>query len=166
MDQEYASIGSRFVASLVDGLIIGVPIGFVGGFVTSTLGEDIAPLLNFLLQMGGSVGYFVWYQAKTGQTIGKKMMHIRVVNAMDGQTPSMGTLALREIVGKFVSSAILMIGYLWAFRDPRKQALHDKIANTLVIKAPGGQVVNKPAAAPPAATQPTAPAAPKPPAQG
>ena len=41
---------------------------------------------------------------------------------------------LREVIGKFLSKLILGIGYLLVAVDSRKQGLHDKIADTYVIK--------------------------------
>lgn len=40
---------------------------------------------------------------------------------------------LREIIGKFLSAIILGIGYLMVIWNPKKQALHDKIAKTYVV---------------------------------
>ncbi len=45
-----------------------------------------------------------------------------------------GRAAKREILGKFVSSILLGIGYLMVAFDSQKQGLHDKIADTYVIK--------------------------------
>jgi uncharacterized RDD family membrane protein YckC len=44
---------------------------------------------------------------------------------------------LREVVGKFLSKLLLGIGYLMVAVDSRKQGLHDKIADTYVIKLQG-----------------------------
>ena len=60
-------------------------------------------------------------------------MGIRVVDAQ-GKTPNMLTFFLREVVGKLVSGIILGIGYLIVLWDGRKQALHDKIASTYVVR--------------------------------
>ena len=45
-----------------------------------------------------------------------------------------GTAFLREVIGKFISSILLCIGYLMVAFDGQKQGLHDKIAGTYVIK--------------------------------
>jgi uncharacterized RDD family membrane protein YckC len=47
---------------------------------------------------------------------------------------SYGRAALREVVGKFLSGILLGIGYLMVAFDSKKQGLHDRLANTFVIK--------------------------------
>jgi uncharacterized RDD family membrane protein YckC len=52
----------------------------------------------------------------------------------DGSPIGYGRAALREVFGKFLSTLLLGIGYLMVAFDDRKQGLHDKIADTCVIK--------------------------------
>jgi uncharacterized RDD family membrane protein YckC len=134
MNTTYAGFGSRLLAAIVDSLILGV-VNFGAGLVIGmAMGNDTS--VQYVAQGIGlvlAILYYVVYQNKTGQTFGKKALGLKVVNA-NGETPGMGTLALREIVGKWVSAIILGIGYLWMLWDPRKQCLHDKIASTFVVK--------------------------------
>lgn len=127
---KYASFGSRFLAILLDSLIV-IAASFVLTQVFSAVKlAAVAPLFQLVL----SFGYSVWYQQKYGQTIGKKVLKIKVVDS-SGKTPSLMTFFLREVIGKFVSSLILGIGYLWMLWDGKKQTLHDKIASTYVVQA-------------------------------
>jgi uncharacterized RDD family membrane protein YckC len=146
----YVGFGPRLVALLVDGLIIGIinwvlNLILLGGAAagTAATGADTtsaaaaftgAGLMGTGLSLVISILYWVVYQGQTGQTVGKKIMGIKVVTS-SGKTPSMGTLFLRETIGKFVSSLILGIGYLMILWDEKKQGLHDKIASTYVVKA-------------------------------
>lgn len=141
---QYVGFGRRLVAVLLDALIIGVVQSLVGVlFGGATLfamnsSQDVAAvtgtavLLN-LLSLIISVGYFVGYQGYSGQTLGKKVMGIRVVDGQ-GKKPSYFTFFLREVVGKLISGIILFIGYLMVLWDGKKQGLHDKIASTYVVK--------------------------------
>lgn len=135
MNVTYAGAGRRLVAVLLDSLIIGVMtylIGVVAGLLSGDIlgiGIAVTNIASFVI----SIGYFVVYQSQAGQTLGKKVMGVKVVNA-EGKTPSMVTFFLREIIGKMVSAIILMIGYLMILWDGRKQGLHDKIAGTFVVK--------------------------------
>ena len=52
----------------------------------------------------------------------------------DGIPPGLGRAALREILGKFISGFILLLGYFWVGWDRRKQRWHDKLAYTFVVK--------------------------------
>jgi uncharacterized RDD family membrane protein YckC len=60
-------------------------------------------------------------------------LRIKVIRT-DGSPINYGRAALREVLGKFISSILLGIGYLMVAFDNRKQGLHDKIGDTYVIK--------------------------------
>ena len=82
-----------------------------------------------------SFGYYVFLIGYKGQTIGKMALGIKVVNLNNTQThPDYVHAFLREIVGKLISAAVLLLGYIWVIFDKNKQAWHDKIAGTVVIK--------------------------------
>ncbi|HEX4141765.1 MAG TPA: RDD family protein [Candidatus Methylacidiphilales bacterium] len=77
--------------------------------------------------------YFALMESSAWQaTIGKKVLGLRVTG-MDGQRIGFGR-ATGRYFGKFLSALILMIGFMMAGWTARKQALHDMIANTLVVK--------------------------------
>ncbi len=149
MNQQYAGAGARFLAALIDGLIL-FAIGFVIGLPFGATEENSINSMVQGLSLLINLGYFVWYQGKTGQTLGKKIMKIKVVD-LNGKTPAYFTFFLREFIGKFISAIILGIGYFMILWDKQKQGLHDKIASTVVVK------VGSSPAQPPAPAQPIAP---------
>lgn len=132
MQFNYAGFGVRFLASLIDGIIIGLANTAINFMLKAILGDG-AGSLSMILNLALSIAYYVWYQNKNGQTIGKKAMNIKVVT-YEGKTPTMFAFFLRDIVGKIVSTITLFIGYLMVLWDPKKQSLHDKIAGTYVIR--------------------------------
>ncbi len=149
MKVHFAGFWARFVALIIDDILI-VIVYFL---LISSLGyafDDIGAIIGYLLFLTAHFGYFVVFQHKYGQTIGKKAMHIKVI-AKNGQTPSMLTLFLREYIGKAISGIILNIGYLWVIWDKWKQALHDVIAGTYVIYVDIGIGEKLPASSSPAA---------------
>lgn len=131
MEQKYAGFGVRLIASLIDGVIVGLGNSAVSYMLQAFMG-DSGSLLSFPIGLIISFIYYVWYQHKETQTIGKKLMKLKVIT-YDGNTPSMFTFFLREQIGKLVSAITLLIGYIMVLWDPKKQALHDKIANTYVV---------------------------------
>lgn len=140
---EYAGFFSRLVAYIIDGILVALittPISWVFGFVSVFAGKNnyMFFIISFIVQIVISIGilyyYYGIYQHKNGQTIGKKSMHIKVVLVTDGSTPSPLRLLLRETIGKWISAVILLIGFLMPLFDAKKQALHDKLAGTVVIK--------------------------------
>lgn len=130
MQYQYIGFWRRVAATLLDWLILTAVSLLLGVFLKGTTGSIILNIASIAI----SIGYVVGYQSYTGQTLGKKVMGIRVVDAQ-GNKPSAMTFFLRDVIGKMVSGLILGIGYLMVIWDSKKQALHDKIASTYVIKA-------------------------------
>jgi uncharacterized RDD family membrane protein YckC len=79
--------------------------------------------------------YFTLFTGWRGQTPGKMLVGIRVVDAAGG-IPGMRRAFMREVVGKFLSSTALYVGFLWPLWDAQRQAWHDKIAETWVVYCP------------------------------
>ncbi len=75
--------------------------------------------------------YFTYFHGTTGQTPGKMIFGLRVVQST-GEEMTLGIGFLRW-TGYFVS-AIFYLGFFWIAVDPKKQGWHDKIAGTLVIR--------------------------------
>ena len=121
----YAGIGARFVAALVDGLIVAV-----GGVLAVVV---MGPLFGKLVYMALGLAYGALLESSEKQaTFGKQMMGIKVTD-VEGRRIDVTKAFIRQ-VGKFVSGAILCIGYIIAFFTAKKQALHDLLAGTLVVK--------------------------------
>jgi uncharacterized RDD family membrane protein YckC len=152
----YAGFWVRFVASFIDGLILGIPFWLVvmvlifmfGGFGMmlhrnaadpSAAAAVLAPMfLLFILGMFAFVVlewlYFAGMESSARQaTFGKSVMSLRVTN-YEGQRISFGH-ATGRFFSKIVSGLIpFAIGYIMAGFTEKKQALHDLIAGTLVLK--------------------------------
>ena len=92
-------------------------------------GFGIAQVLLLVISLAYSIGLIGW----KGQTVGMMALRIKVV-LTTGQPVDYGRAALRW-VGSIISGMVLCLGYLWIAWDPDKQAWHDKIAGTYVVKA-------------------------------
>ena len=122
----YAGFWERFVASLIDGLILFV-VNFALGLVIKNVFFGLG--LNTVIQ----ILYFTYFESSLKQaTIGKQLMNMKVVDKNGDRLTPAG--ALIRSLSKFISALILMIGYIMAAFDARKQSLHDKIAGTFVVK--------------------------------
>ena len=131
----------RVVATVLDSFLLCIVqfvltliITMVIGFMGVAAGED--PAVNLIIWLFGttiSLGYAVFFIGYCGQTPGKMALRIKVV-CTDGSQLTYGRAVKREVLGKFVSSILLGIGYLMVAFDHQKQGLHDKIADTYVIK--------------------------------
>ncbi|MDH3682518.1 MAG: RDD family protein, partial [Acidimicrobiia bacterium] len=101
--------------------------------------------LWLLLVFIGFVGYlaiiFLIYirpVAKTGQSIGRRLVGIRVVDQDTGHLISMGRAFGRYIFASFISG-FFYIGYLWMLWDDNAQTLHDKVVRSVVVPAGPGR---------------------------
>lgn len=121
---EYVGGMTRLGAAIIDGGIV-----FAISFVLFWLPRfaNWVPI-GFLLLL-----YHWLFIGLKGQTLGKMAVGIKVVNAQ-GDRPALGVAALREILGKLVSTIVLFVGFLWIDWDREKQGWHDKIAGTHVVK--------------------------------
>jgi uncharacterized RDD family membrane protein YckC len=144
----YAGFWTRFLAALIDGiilaivsiiitfiigLILGGAGGAVGGSDGASAGIGIASLITNVLSIVVGWLYYALQESSDKQaTIGKQALGLTVTDLNGGQI-SFGKATIRHF-GKWLSSLILLIGYIMAAFTEKKQALHDIIAGTLVLK--------------------------------
>lgn len=143
----YAGFWIRFVAVIIDGVIVNVisivasfVLGFVIGFLQGVTGAAVdysqgGPLtyLIVLITILISVGYFV-YGWGMGATRGQRFFRIAVVDAETGHPIGFGRAGMRYF-GYVLSILPCYLGLIWAAFDPKKQGWHDKIANSVVVLA-------------------------------
>jgi uncharacterized RDD family membrane protein YckC len=122
---ELSSIGTRFIALIIDGIILGIITGALVGF-----GREAGGGLSFV---AGVIYQWYFLTRREGQTPGKNVMGIRVVKA-DG-SPLSDTDAILRYIGYYINTAVFGLGWIWALFDSNQQGLHDKIVGTYVVKA-------------------------------
>lgn len=137
---ENAGFLVRGAATIIDGIIINIG-SFVITFIFSALvsllqgneyTQAFAILITFFATFIFPTIYVVWMTFKGGQTVGKMVMKIKVINQNPDEDLKLSTVILRETLAKFLSMIVFCIGYfVVAFK---KTAWHDRIANTKVIK--------------------------------
>ena len=99
------------------------------GFALAVLKSDGVFLL--VLAIYGAV---MW--KLKGTTVGGVICHLKVVR-VDSREVDWSTAAIRAL-GCFLSLALLGLGFIWIALDPNRQAWHDKIAGTVVVRVPQG----------------------------
>ena len=159
-----ASFVDRLVARIIDGLILGgvvlvlvIPIFVVfvtqlprpgvddrgqvdnfPGFLLAILAVEVAWLL---LALAVTYLYEVEWLLRNGQTIGKRIMKIKVVPLEPGAPLTRKSAAMRWLVGNVATVFVPLFRWLdglWQLWDkPYLQCLHDKAARTVVVKLPG-----------------------------
>jgi uncharacterized RDD family membrane protein YckC len=153
----YAGFWIRFAAYFLDGLILGIPmtilsagIGFIYGIIvgmnhsgakTSFTNDDGTLNVSFVLfelaiMTFSMIVYWLYFalqeSSSTQATVGKRIVGVKVTN-LEGQRIGFGQASGRYF-GKIISGMTLLIGYIMAGFTERKQALHDMLAGTLVVK--------------------------------
>jgi uncharacterized RDD family membrane protein YckC len=155
---QLASWGKRVGAYLLDVLVLVVPIVVI--FVAlahnhrvtgyNSTGQYYVRTELTLGRQEGAVAissaiWFVYYFAmlawRKGQTLGMGAVHIRVRTAADGSLPSKGRSAARTVcwfvsVIPIAGGLLWLLNVLWPLWDSRRQALHDKVAGTVVVYEP------------------------------
>ncbi len=107
---QYAGFWIRFVAYLIDAVIMGV----------------LSVVLIGLIYMP-----IMW--AWKGATVGQMVLGMKVVRAADGGPIGAGAAIIRYI-GWIISAMIFYLGFIWIAFDSKKQGWADKMAGTVVIK--------------------------------
>lgn len=145
LGRAYASFLIRLGAALIDSVLVAV-VSFTIAFVLYILGNAVSGgdassptvlALNGIVSLFNLVfglGYYIYFTGKTGQTLGKRALKIKVVQVGSDAPLGYVNAFLREVVGKLLSSLVFGLGYLWVIWDKDKQGWHDKIAKTVVIK--------------------------------
>lgn len=144
--ERLASRGRRFVALLLDGLLL-FAVVIVAFLVALAAGMDDESDDFALLGYGVYALLLLFYYpltlsragAHNGQTFGKQLMKVRVVT-VEGEPVTFWRAARRDVLGTTVLGFLTfglysLIDCPWALPDARRQALHDKIASTYVYKA-------------------------------
>ena len=139
-----AGVAARLLAATVDALILGAIGAAVLYFTLKVCGLQFSelrilppvPFVAFLLLLGG--GYFVLFTAAGGQTIGKMAAGIKVVS-VHGENPWSARVPLAasvlRAVGYVVSVLPAGLGFLPALFGAERRAVHDRLADTRVVKA-------------------------------
>jgi uncharacterized RDD family membrane protein YckC len=153
----------RWVARIVDGLIFGILYSILASIFNSMFGPSVAEiladptaagsavlpaLLAGIIAYGAYAAYDYVLHSKDGQTLGKKLMKIRLASVSGGPLDS-GALMKRSaifpgvmalygipIIGWLASISVLVLAVLILVDKPLHQGPHDKIAGTVVVKVP------------------------------
>ncbi|MCU1431456.1 MAG: hypothetical protein JWP95_561 [Actinotalea sp.] len=145
-----AGFGTRVLALLIDSAIpfVILLLSIIPMFVLTTPATDqfgtptteptpagvVLFLLLYLAAMVFSLWNRVFRMGRTGQSIGKQAMHIRLVSEATMTPPGAGPTFVRELINGFASQ-IVYISYLWPLWDAKKRTLGGVAMKTLVVVA-------------------------------
>ena len=132
----YGGFWRRGIAAAIDWLLIGVVVSLSIGYHGQLAPPHSTGKLVGYYTLAALVvwGYFAGLEASPLQaTLGKLAVGVRVTT-LEGRRVGLGRASAR-LWAKLLSLALLGLGFVLAGVDARKQALHDKVAGTLVMLA-------------------------------
>ena len=152
---EYAGFWIRLAAYLIDWMVIWIIDAILGAIFwmltfpiwawswVSDWGETAAPFWPINTPMLAiAAAYFICLWARRGETLGMMALKIRAVHADGTSLKWDWGAALLRFLGYIVCWITLGILFIWVAFDSRKQGIHDKIADTYVVKLPQKRAVS------------------------
>jgi uncharacterized RDD family membrane protein YckC len=125
---QYVGVGPRFLAILIDSIIIGVVAGILGAILrNSGLSGGVTGLL--------ALAYFIVLEATQGATVGKMALGLRVTRT-DGAPISWSESIIRNLLRIIDGLFVYLIGAILIWTSPLKQRLGDRVAKTVVVRRP------------------------------
>lgn len=141
-ERAYAGLGRRAVAQVVDTVVAFVAFWAVGYSVASATGgvtetgfslQGLPALVAFVATVAVVGTYFVGLEARYGQTLGKRLAKIRVVDEDGGSID--GSAALIRNVLRLVDGLFFyLVGAVLVVLSDDEQRLGDRVAETVVVR--------------------------------
>ncbi|HEV3404133.1 MAG TPA: RDD family protein [Gaiellaceae bacterium] len=120
-----AGFGARLGAVLIDGILLTV----VGFLVNTAIGQSAGGAVGLAI----GIAYFGYLEGSTsGQTLGKRVAGIRVIDYATGGSIGYGRAVVRYFA-RILSALPCLLGYFWMLWDKEKQTWHDKIIGDVVV---------------------------------
>ena len=119
IDYETDAYGNRTVASTTDVSDATVALLIVGALISLVFN-----IYNLVIRQG-----------RTGYSLGKTIVGIKLVKISTGQPMGAGLCFVRQLA-HIVDSLVCYLGWLWPLWDSRRQTLADKIMATVVVVQP------------------------------
>ncbi|EON22464.1 RDD domain-containing protein [Nocardioides sp. CF8] len=156
----FAHWGKRVGAAVIDGLLgmLAQSLYIVGSIMAASSAElTTDPVTGEVTNTGGGasglalalmglgiimgLAFFIWNscikQGRTGYSIGKGVMGIKLVKAETGQPIGAGMSFVRQLA-HILDALPCYLGFLWPLWDSKRQTFADKVIGTYVIDQPKG----------------------------
>ncbi|AFM17783.1 putative membrane protein/domain protein [Mycolicibacterium chubuense NBB4] len=138
--REPGSLGLRFAARIIDGLIVGI----VGGIIVWAIGAASSVWITGLFTGALTFLYFLAFEVTQGWTPGKKLLGLRVLGPAGASRPSVAQSAIRNswtllpiipFIGGLLGVVAIVVIAVTINSSPTKQGKHDELAGgTQVVK--------------------------------
>jgi uncharacterized RDD family membrane protein YckC len=144
-EMQYQGVGIRFVAILIDGIILGIIYYILFALfgasaitfdaTTNTISIASTYYALIALELVIVFLYFTLLEGHGGQTVGKMAVKLRVVREVDGSPIDYGAAAVRTVLLIIDGLFAFLIGAILIWTSDKKQRLGDRVAHTVVVPA-------------------------------
>jgi uncharacterized RDD family membrane protein YckC len=137
-----AGFWRRLAAAFLDWILIGVVAAAIGQLFGVEVPTPPSAAGEVDLQFQPAPGpfilvelvYFTWFHATSaGQSIGNKILGIRVLDATTGRSLPYARAFTRALMSS-LSAIPCFLGFFWMLWEPRKRTWHDIVADSLVVR--------------------------------
>ena len=115
-------------------LIVALWMFTILGGVLLNEGETVAGTVLQLILATEALGFYLYFWARQGQTLGMRAWRLKLVTGEGGQ-PNLSALFKRALLAP-ISFLCFGLGYLWYFVGARQQTWHDRGSDTYVVLLP------------------------------
>jgi uncharacterized RDD family membrane protein YckC len=142
----YAGFFTRFFALLIDEIAMAILAFLVSMVFGGCASLSLTSASDFLSILTGTAAliaaaslfifqflYFGYFWSKSGQSVGMKLLNVKVVRRTQGEGLSFFRAAFRGTLGYAISGLFFSLGFIWAAFDANKESWHDKIFDTWVV---------------------------------
>jgi uncharacterized RDD family membrane protein YckC len=127
-----AGVGVRFLAVLIDFIIMSIVTGIILGILT-VVTHGVSSALSDFIWLVLYIGYYIVIEGQRGASLGKMALGLRVVN-MDGTPITMNQSVTRNLLRIVDAFFFYLVAAISVWNSPHKQRLGDRVANTMVIR--------------------------------
>jgi uncharacterized RDD family membrane protein YckC len=131
------NVFKRSAATIVDIFILNGINLFTPNLIAPSV-VTWGPQLEIILLLATTSLYFIGLWTLSGQTIGKKLFRLKVIQA-DGNNINLRSAIYRYIMFVLMTASLFVGWFLSAFfliTTARNQGIHDKVASTIVVRMP------------------------------
>jgi uncharacterized RDD family membrane protein YckC len=147
---KYAGFWRRLVANTIDQILLGIVAYFIGSvaavvslYLPSVSQPKMDNYFNYTIFASyAAIGliYFSWCEGKTGVTIGKKLLNLKLIRVDQPNRDGIGVArAAARLVAAFFLQIFAGVNFILMLIDKHRRTLHDNILGTAVIYDTKGQ---------------------------
>ncbi len=131
--------GRRILATIVDGIVLGVGFWVMSALfgTTSAEGGQVSASVSGVAALGSFVLAFAYYIAMEGylgQTVGKMLFGIKVVREDTGEVPGLKAASIRTVLRIIDGLLSYLVAFVTVLASQKNQRLGDMAAHTLVVR--------------------------------